>query len=307
MALRPPRWTAAQLETAAADATEGFRQQRLAESRKTYLAQINRYRGVVEQLFAATDDLRDVARMRSELLAGAERLEAIRYLTGPPISADDLRVVAGTPLSSARMAAEPEIRDRIVDTIVQLLDRDRFPWMEEGREPTVDERAAAVGATATLLAASRLQTMRRNESRVDQENAVKERLRRGGLEQVAARTINSIRDAPGSGQFCGEALFGTRKADIAVGLFDERVMPIECKVSNSSTNSIKRLNNDAQVKAVNWISEFGHLSTVPAAVLSGVYEVRHLVQAQDAGLTIFWTHDLDALVAFVLATKTGGE
>ncbi|MCY3807544.1 MAG: XamI family restriction endonuclease [bacterium] len=307
MALPPPRWTAAQLGTAASEATEDFRQQRLAESRKTYLAQIDRYRREVEELFAATDDLRDIARMRTELLAGAERLEAIRYLTGPPISADDLRVIAGTPLSPVRLAAEPGIGDRIVETIMQLIDRDRFPWIEEGRGPTMDERAAAVGATSTLLAASRLQTMRRNESRTEQENAVKERLRAGGLEEVAPQRIDSLRDAPAAGQFSGESLFGTRKADIVIGLFDGRVMPIECKVSNSSTNSIKRLNNDAQVKAVNWISEFGHRSTVPAAVLSGVYQVRHLVQAQDAGLTLFWTHDIEALVAFVLGTgETAG-
>ena len=307
MALPPPRWTAAQLETAAAEATEGFRQQRLAESRKTYLAQIDRYRREVEQLFADTDDLRDAVRMRTELLAGAERLEAIRYLTGPPISADDLRVIAGTSLSPVRLVADPEIGDRIIETIMQLHDRDRFPWIDEDRGPTMDERAAAVGATSTLLAASRLQTMRRNESRTEQEDAVKESLRAGGLEEVTPRTINSVRDAPGPGEFCGESLFGDRKADIVVGLFDGRLMPVECKVSNSSTNSIKRLNNDAQVKAVNWISGFGHRSTVPAAVLSGVYLVRHLLQAQDAGLTIFWTHDIEALVAFVLRAKTVGK
>lgn len=303
----PPRWTAAQLEMAAAQATEGFRRQRLAESRMTYLEQIDRYRREVEDLFAGTDDLRDKVGMRTQLLSGGERLEAIRYLTGPPISADDLRVIAGTPLSPARLAAEPDIGHRIIETIMQLLDRDRFPWIEGGRAPTVDERSAAVGATSSLLAASRLQTMRRNESSIEQENAVKERLRVGGLEEATPRTINSIRDAPSAGQFCGESLFGTRKADIVIGLFDERVMPVECKVSNSSTNSIKRLNNDAQVKAVNWISEFGHRSTVPAAVLSGVYEVRHLAQAQDAGLTIFWTHDIDALLAFVLETKAADE
>ena len=78
MALPPPRWTAAQLETAAAEATEGFRQQRLAESRKTYLAQIDRYRREVEGLLAATGDLRDAARVSAELLVSAERLEAIR-------------------------------------------------------------------------------------------------------------------------------------------------------------------------------------------------------------------------------------
>ncbi len=217
MALPPPRWTAAQLETAAAEATEGFRQQRLAESRRTYLEQIERYSRAVEELFADTDDLRDTAGMRTELHSSPERLEAIRYLTGPPISADDLRVIAGTSLSPFRLAAEPDVGRRIIETIVQLLDRHRFPWIEGSRAPTADERAAAVGATSSLLAASRLQTMRRNESRLEQENAVKEKLRAGGLEEVTPRTINSVRDAPDAGQFCGESLFGTRKADIVIG------------------------------------------------------------------------------------------
>ena len=102
MALSPPRWTTEQLEAAAAEATEGFRRQRLAESRKTYLAQIDHYREDVEELLAATNDLRDIERMRIELVSGDNRLEALRYLAGPPISADDLKVIAGVSLSAGR-------------------------------------------------------------------------------------------------------------------------------------------------------------------------------------------------------------
>ena len=50
-------------------------------------------------------------------------------------------------------------------------------------------------------------------------------------------------------------------------------MPLECKVSNSSTNSVKRLNNDAAVKAETWRQDFGTVPIVPAAVLSGVYKL----------------------------------
>jgi hypothetical protein len=42
-----------------------------------------------------------------------------------------------------------------------------------------------------------------------------------------------------------------------VGLWNPRLMPIECKVSNSATNSIKRLNNDAAVKSVQWREALG--------------------------------------------------
>jgi hypothetical protein len=42
---------------------------------------------------------------------------------------------------------------------------------------------------------------------------------------------------------------------------------------------------------------------VPAAVLSGVFKVRNLEQAQERGLSIFWAHDLDRLVRFINATR----
>lgn len=65
----------------------------------------------------------------------------------------------------------------------------------------------------------------------------------------AGRDMRMLSGAPRSGQFCREALLGERKADLVVGLWDGRIRPIECKVSNSSTNSVKRLNNDAAIKA----------------------------------------------------------
>ena len=80
-------------------------------------------------------------------------------------------------------------------------------------------------------------------------------------------------------------------------------MPMECKVSNSFTNSVKRLNNDVAVKAGQWLHDFGAVQTVPTALLAGVFKLANLEQAQQRGLSIFWSHDLDALVAFVEATR----
>lgn len=80
-------------------------------------------------------------------------------------------------------------------------------------------------------------------------------------------------------------------------------MPMECKVSNSYTNSVKRLNNDAVVKAGQWLHDFGAVQTVPAALLAGVFKLANLEQAQQRGLTLFWSHDLAELVRFVERTK----
>jgi len=111
-------------------------------------------------------------------------------------------------------------------------------------------------------------------------------------------------DAPEKGTFCGESLLGTGKADIVVRLHDGRVMPIEAKVSNSSTNSVKRLNRDAAAKAAQWTREFGTTGIVPAAVLAGVFKLHNLRTAQDNdNLTIFWVHDLEPMVEFIAATR----
>ncbi len=80
-------------------------------------------------------------------------------------------------------------------------------------------------------------------------------------------------------------------------------MPLECKVSNSSTNSVKRLNNDAAVKAGSWIDDLGSNHVVPVAVLSGVYKLRNLVDAQNRGLTLFWAHNLASMIDWIEKTK----
>ena len=115
--------------------------------------------------------------------------------------------------------------------------------------------------------------------------------------------INTIVRGPQEMQFCAECQLGERKADVVVRLHDTRLLAIECKVSNSATNSVKRLNNDAAVKAEYWIKQFGAAQVVPAAVLSGVFKVLNLEQAQARGLSLFWAHDLCKLGAFINSTR----
>ena len=132
---------------------------------------------------------------------------------------------------------------------------------------------------------------------------VKNYLRKLGFTETPAVAINTIVKGPQSMQFCAECQLGERKADVVVRLHDTRLMAIECKVSNSATNSVKRLNNDAAVKAEYWIKQFGMAQVVPAAALAGVFKVLNLEQAQTRGLSLFWSHDLEKLGAFIESTK----
>src|SRR4051812_25216916 len=107
---------------------------------------------------------------------------------------------------------------------------------------------------------------------------VEQALLESGFVQVPARSIPTPVQAPAAGGFCGESLLGTRKADFVIRLWDHRLMPVECKVSNSALNSVKRLNNDAAVKAISWREDFGRTQVVPSAVLGGVYKLHNLLE-----------------------------
>lgn len=188
---------------------------------------------------------------------------------------------------------------RIVSVISASLDRRRFAWVSEGREPDEKERHAAAMASAALIANSRAGSLRRNEGKTRQEHAVRDRLREAGLLLIKGRKMPGIREAPNAGQFCLENKLGGVKADLVVGLWDGRVMAIECKVSNSAVNSFKRLNHEAASKAEKWRRDLGEAQVVPVAVLSGVYNLGNLLDAQRRGLTLFWAHKLGDLTGWI--------
>ncbi len=301
----PPVWTNEQLEADRLKASAAFSKERLEEPLEDYLEAFDEHQGYVEEILETTVDLAQLETTALDVLGDPHLLEAFRYLAAPPISQDDLKVLADArSLSKGHLQNSPEDVQRLIGVVRQVLDRRRFAWVVENREPTEAERNAAVMASAALMAASRTQTRRRTTGKDQQEAMVKAALKALGFAEVASRKIPNISYAPAPGEFCGESVLGTRKGDIIVRLWDHRTMPIECKVSNSSTNSVKRLNNDAVVKAASWKLDFGLRQVVPTAVLSGVYKLHNLLDAQDRGLTLFWAHDLKPLTEWIASTKT---
>ena len=318
-----PQWSDEEFEEQLAIAAAAFRADRIREPAERYPEVFDDYAARVRTLLDVTDNLarltaasqqataqgltpvaqRSVSAVFEEILSDEIGLEALRYLAGPPISADDLKTLADASLTKGRLLHDPEMATRLLDVVLASLDGKRFPWVAEQRRPDTVELRAATLASASLMATQRVQTDRRSLAKTRQEKAVASYLASIGLIEVGRRRIRTSEDAPGRGSFCGECMFGDRKADLVVQLHDGRLMPIECKVSNSATNSVKRLNNDAAVKAEAWIKQFGTLQTVPTAVLSGVFKKHNLLQAQEAGLTIFWAHNLTPLGDFILAAK----
>ena len=301
----PPRWSELELERERLKAIEFFREERLTEPVERYLQAFDDYASSVDRLMRESQDLQSLRDVAQTVLTDADLLEAFRYLAGPPVSADDLMELAETNLTASRLRDDKAAAQRVIETVLAMLDSRRFTWVAEGRRPTGEERSAAAMASAALMASQRVRTKRANEAKTIQESRVREFLAASGLTEVPTREIETQSNAPSSGEFCAECLVVGRKADVVVGLHDGRVMPIECKVSNSSTNSVKRLNNDAAVKAAVWLDELGPRNVVPVAVLSGVFKTLNLVQAQDRDLTIFWAHDLSRLTDFVADSGQG--
>ena len=301
--MHPPKWTEAQLDAQRRLAIEAFRKMRLEEPLEQYAVTFDEYQGVFEEFLEFTVDLSGLDSQIISILKDPRQFDSLRYLAGPPISLDDLKVVADAEMPKRQLLQDPEAIARIRQVIRDGMDRRRFPWLFEEREPTETERQAAIVASAALIALRKVETLRRSYGRKAQEAAVVAALTLTGFKQVPRRHVKVLADAPGPGEFCAESKLGTRKADVLVGLWDRRLMPIECKVSNSSTNSVKRLNNDAALKAVRWIQDFGTAGVVPAAVVGGVYKLHNLIEAQDRGLTIFWDHDLASLTNWIASTK----
>lgn len=299
----PPVWSEPQLRVARELAEAHFREGRHTEPLELYLELFDDYQGVVEEVMEQTVDLSRLRDVALDLVEDDRKLEVLRYLSGPPVSADDLKVLLqAKSLAASRFKADPELVDRLMRFVQDWHDRRRFPWVNADWEPEEHDRNAAILATSALLAMRRLETMRRNDAKKIQERFVAMQLRRSDFDQVETREVRTLNDAPKAGEFCRESLFGSRKADFIIGLPDGRTMALECKVSNSATNSIKRLNNDAAVKATVWRTDFGTVQVVTAAVLGGVYALRNLIEAQGRGLTLFWVHDLAAMIDWIHST-----
>jgi hypothetical protein len=287
----------------AALARSTFRNERLLEPLDLYNQFFVTFADIFRKLI---DKLPDIAsepidvELIAELIDGRDAQKAFRYLTAPPISEDDLKTVADASLTAMRLRTDADSAKRIRDTVLTVIDPHRFPWVAKGRLPSNDERERAVVASAALAASSDVGTRRRSTSKEMQEQAVKDLLASAGMTEIKAREIPMLTAAPAPGEFCGETRLAGTRADIVARLKDGRVMAIECKVSNSTVNSYKRLVHDTGGKAAHWYDQLGRAQVIPSSVLSGVYSSANLRNVQESkDVYLFWQHRLADLAAFI--------
>lgn len=305
MSANPIQWTTDEFADDVAQAIADFRRERLGEPMELWKATFRDCRILVRQVFRKLN-LRRPSRPHSRAIADLYKAglgDPLRYLSAPPISQDDLKALVDSTLSSRTLSRKPYVARAVLRALLLTLDPIRFPWIYQRVLPSGSEWRMAINATSALMTSQRVATVRRNRGKNEQEQAARAYLASIGLIEVASRRIDTFYTAPAPGEYCGESEVAGRKADIVVRLFDGRLLLIECKVSNSALNSVKRVNNDAGAKAAEWIQRLGDSQVVPAALLSGVFKVRNLQQAQNLHLSIFWAHRLEDLGDFIHTTR----
>ena len=299
MPLRRPTapivWTQKQLDYDREKGIQAFISERGREGTRVYAETLRALEPAIRKIFLETEDLRCFD--EHTLLRDPTLLDAARYLAGPPISEDDLNTLAGAKVSRRRLGGP--LAKHLTVLLTSCLDPIRLPWLPEGRSPSPHEREAAIMWTAGLWAVERLRTIRRTESSKRQEAAVESLLVSSGYTlQANVRKIVSLDDLQ-RGTFGRETLLAGSKCDRPVRLFDGRLLALECKVSNSSLNSVKRLIRETGGKARQWNEEFGR-KVITGAVLAGVFNLSNLKSAQEEHkICIFWEHNLVPLKTFV--------
>lgn len=87
----PPRWTEDEFEEHLTVSATAFREERIREPIEQYREVFDGYAARIRALLAGTNHLTNWADALEVILSDDVGLDALRYVAGPPISADDLK------------------------------------------------------------------------------------------------------------------------------------------------------------------------------------------------------------------------
>ncbi|MCP4168096.1 MAG: XamI family restriction endonuclease [Chloroflexi bacterium] len=252
-------------------------------------------------------------------------LPTLRMICAPPIARDRLVGLAhlnknlvlsmeGKPGIPPRMpprmpkAEQIEQVQRISDTIVELADRDLFPWLEDTEEPTEEQITRAAMMVADRLCGAAADPIIRNAQEQRQLATIEAWLSNRGYMSVLPGSVDDILHLlPGSFAFRMNVHGGDGKDVVNVPV-DCVIQPqtaklgdvpllIEAKSAGDATNTNKRRKEEAQ-KYRQLASRFGE-SVRYLLFLCGYFEPGYLGYEASEGIDWIWEHrlsDLDLLL-----------
>lgn len=247
----------------------------------------------VENTLSESNALADVA---AALEVRGGHMLVLRQMLAPPLSQDQFAIVCSSYSKALENADRPVPADKaasVAEAFLAMRDIRLLPWLSESRAPSAEEIQHVVTAVTPLLALQIHLTAKRTASSADQEDAVVALLNAKDWERLPSRLVDrgAILAAK---QFMKKTKFATttrpQEVDIACGLGGTMVLAMECKVSNDTTNSVKRI-NDVLKKATAWRDHWGSF-VKPAALLQGTIGYKDVQRLTHAGVAVFWSHDL---------------
>lgn len=254
-------------------------------------------RGVHKEILRtliATDFLRDIY---SPLTQSGRHLLVLRHLFAPPISQDQLKLIAplypkGAEKNWTRVRKAPA--EQFAAAFSQRRDRFLTAWLDTNSPPTKRQIKRVIDAVSPMIGSQIFNTMRRNRLSDEQEQAVEALLQLKGWSKAPSRTIESPADLPPRHFMrktkCRSSKTATKEVDIACGVTPRLILAMECKVSNDGTNSVKRV-NDVMDKVKAWKETWGDFIQT-AALLQGVILYKDVARMLASDVEVFWSHDL---------------
>ena len=247
----------------------------------------------VENTLSESNALANVA---AALEVRGGHMLVLRQMLAPPLSQDQFAIVCSSYSKALENTDRPVPANKaasVAEAFLAMRDIQLLPWLAENRAPLAEEIRHTVTAVTPLLASQIHLTAKRTASSTDQEEAVVALLNAKEWERLPSRLVDrgAILAAR---QFMKKTKFATttrpQEVDIACGLGGTMVLAMECKVSNDTTNSVKRI-NDVLKKATAWRDHWGSFVR-PAALLQGTIGYKDVQRLTHAGVAVFWSHDL---------------
>lgn len=251
-------------------------------------------RTLVRAALNASNNLHNV---ESALQSSGAHMRVFRHALAPPKSQDQFKHICGQWSKSSEVNAtriRPDIASRCGVILRSWWDRKLTAWVESDRDPTTLEKRAFESSVVALIASQEVATETRKRLAAAQESQVVELLLANGWTKLPASPID-VRAALPAKHFMHRTRFATSTAtpqevDIACGLPETYVLAMECKVTNDHTNSVKRI-NDVLKKSDSWRSHWGSFIET-AAMLQGVIKPNDIRRLLDAGVLVFWSHEV---------------
>lgn len=302
----PQIWNDSELAIEAQRALDEFVDRRLAETSTSYVAHVLRHKQSIFSLFKllqSVDPSNPDPQSVREILLDEGMFSALRYMAGPPVSSDDLGVLVTRDvkgINKTLIRNSSTLAQEVLQLICKLADPIRLPWIGRNRLPTRRELREAVAATAVIHATQSLQTERRGFGKIVEQQLVSRLIEMGFQRETAPAKgrVTAPAHHPVYPGFYGECTVYGRKVDLLIPLKSGRIIALEAKDSSSALNSVKRLNNDTAAKARHYAVEGGK-NILSVALLSGVFKLENLQNAQKSGLFLVWSHDLDGFIDWI--------